>query len=137
MVPSPAKPHVVSDRLPLWLTSHERLAATVGVLVAVTVVCSDLIFKGRALFFGDLDTMWHGSAETLVRCIATGSWPTWNPYQAYGQPYSRGLSPPPLTTVTLPLSGGRYNTRASRAAIPENEVTDAPDDSGPGCLAHL
>jgi hypothetical protein len=62
--------------------------AAVGGLAALTaVVFKDVLFGNRVLFERDIHFVWYGQVETLVRCLAAGSWPVWNPYVSFGEPY--------------------------------------------------
>jgi hypothetical protein len=83
-----------------WVRAHEATSVAFGAIVVALALCSDLVFRGRALFYGDIDPIWHGSAVTLVRCIAKGSWPTWSPFQAFGQPFLAN----PLNQVLYPTT---------------------------------
>lgn len=64
-----------------WLPSALALAALLLVLFR------DVVFRGRILFERDLYIVYWGQVEALVRCVATGSWPLWNPYASFGQPF--------------------------------------------------
>jgi hypothetical protein len=46
----------------------------------------DVLFGGRVLFERDIHAMWLPQMETLVRCVASGAWPVWDPYVGFGQP---------------------------------------------------
>jgi hypothetical protein len=56
-------------------------------LGALTVLLfADVLFRGRVLYERDIHVVWHGQVESFVRCIASGSWPVWDPYLSFGQP---------------------------------------------------
>jgi hypothetical protein len=50
-------------------------------------VFRDSVLFGRALFQRDIDGFWNGSVDALVRVVAAGSLPLWNPYPGFGQPF--------------------------------------------------
>jgi hypothetical protein len=56
-------------------------------LALALVVFRDAVFRGRMLFQRDIDAFWNGSVEALVRVVATGAPPLWNPYPGLGQPF--------------------------------------------------
>jgi hypothetical protein len=44
------------------------------------------VFGGQALFIRDINMVWYPQVSALVRCIASGSWPLWDPWRGFGQP---------------------------------------------------
>ena len=61
--------------------------------VAALVICGfagllfrDVVFRGLIFFERDVYLHWFGQAETIVRCVAKGAWPLWDPYLGFGQP---------------------------------------------------
>jgi hypothetical protein len=44
------------------------------------------LFGGRTLFERDIAVLFLGQSESFARCVASGAWPLWNPYAAFGQP---------------------------------------------------
>lgn len=52
----------------------------------VACLFRDILFRGHALYYRDIHLGGYGQVETFVRCIATGSWPVWDPYLGFGRP---------------------------------------------------
>ena len=44
------------------------------------------VFGGQALFIRDINMVWYPQVEAFVRCVASGSWPLWDPWRGFGQP---------------------------------------------------
>jgi hypothetical protein len=44
------------------------------------------LFGGGTLFERDIAVLYLGQSESFARCLASGSWPLWNPYAGFGQP---------------------------------------------------
>ncbi len=58
-----------------------------GVLVLVALALfPDAFLRGRVFYYRDVHLQWVPQMEVLVRCVAAGSWPLWNPYASFGQP---------------------------------------------------
>jgi hypothetical protein len=67
-----------------WL---RRPGAAPAIVVAlVLVVFRRLLSGGQVLFERDLHAWAYPLRETLVRTVAGGSWPVWDPYVGFGQP---------------------------------------------------
>jgi hypothetical protein len=65
------------------------------------------ILEGRVLYRRDISTVWLPQVESLVRCIAAGSWPFWDPYAGFGRPLladprAEVLYPPTWLNLILP-----------------------------------
>ena len=60
--------------------------AALGVLALLTAALFGEILLGRVLYERDIHLLFYGQAETLVRIVAAGAWPVWDPYLAFGQP---------------------------------------------------
>ena len=76
-----APPEGIPPReLPRWLPPLV-LASLVALLFA------DVLFRGQALFERDVHFMVYGQLETFARCLRLGSWPTWDPFLGFGQPF--------------------------------------------------
>ena len=50
------------------------------------VLFPDVLFRGLIFFERDIYIHWFGQVETIVRCVARGAWPLWDPYVGFGQP---------------------------------------------------
>jgi hypothetical protein len=80
------------------------------VLVALALF-PDAFLRGRVFYYRDVHLQWVGQMEVLVRTIASGSWPVWNPYASFGQPL---LANPnyevyyPLTLLNLVMAPWTY-----------------------------
>ena len=90
--------------LPRWLAPLV-LAGLVALLFA------EVLFRGQALFQRDINGMIPGQHATLVRCLQLGSWPTWDPYLGFGQPFlanpnTQVLYPWTWLTLWLPAFPG-------------------------------
>lgn len=58
-----------------------------GVLALVTAILfAETLTGARILYERDIHLWFYGQVETLVRIVAAGSWPVWDPYLAFGQP---------------------------------------------------
>ena len=57
-----------------------------GLAALVTVLFNGILFRGRVLYERDIHLVWHAQVESFVRCIASGSWPVWDPYLSFGRP---------------------------------------------------
>ncbi len=83
--------------------------ATLFMLALGLFVFSDCVFRGRMLYQRDLSVFFTGWMESLVRCVAQGSLPLWNPYPNYGQPLlatavAQILYPTTWLNLLLPIS---------------------------------
>jgi hypothetical protein len=45
------------------------------------------LLRGRILFDRDILTYWYEEVEVFVRTVAAGSWPVWDPWISFGQPF--------------------------------------------------
>src|SRR5207253_6373064 len=62
-------------------------AAALGTLLAVVLLLfHDIVFSGRVLYERDVHAYFVPFADVLRRMVGEGTWPLWNPYQAFGQP---------------------------------------------------
>ncbi len=62
-------------------------ALAVGALAILVVVFFGETLSGRAVFYWrDIHLGWVPQIETFVQSVASGSWPTWDPLTAFGQP---------------------------------------------------
>lgn len=60
----------------------------------------DALFLGGVYYKRDIHLVWHPQVEGFVRAIAAGSWPTWDPSPAFGQP----LLADPSAMILYPLT---------------------------------
>ena len=72
--------------------------AAAGLLALVLALFQDIVFRGRVLYERDIHIVWHGLAESFVRCLASGSWPLWDPFLSFGRPFLAN----PATQVLYP-----------------------------------
>ncbi len=84
-------------------------------LLLLPVLCHffDVLFKGRVLYERDILGVYYAQAEAFVRCVASGSWPLWDPWLGFGQPLLASPSAQvlyPWTWLNLFLSPGTYYT---------------------------
>jgi len=62
-------------------------AAALGALALIVIVlCWPVLAQGRVYWERDLHLYLYPHAEALVRVVAQGSLPLWNPYVAFGEP---------------------------------------------------
>jgi membrane protein YfhO len=85
--PRPAS--AVSDAPPSteprrWTRARYVVPAILA-LVAVALF-PDAFLLGRVFYHRDIHLQWVPQIEVLVRTVAAGSWPVWNPYASFGQP---------------------------------------------------
>jgi len=72
--------------------------ALAGLAVVVVFLFQDVVLRGRVLYERDIHIAWHGLVESFVRCVASGSWPVWDPYTSFGRPFLAN----PATQVLYP-----------------------------------
>jgi hypothetical protein len=66
---------------------HRRdLAALLALVAALIVLFPSALLHGEVFYYRDLHLQWVVQMEALVRSVAAGSWPVWNPYVSFGQP---------------------------------------------------
>lgn len=90
---------------PFWGSSRNRhylAAATLALLVLWLL--RDFVIGGEVLYKRDIHLYFHALAETFVRVVLAGSWPVWNPYESFGQPFLANASSQvfyPITWLNL------------------------------------
>jgi hypothetical protein len=112
---TPAPSRVREWRRPLADASRRwRPLLPVAVLAAALVVLfPKALLRGEVFYYRDLHFQWVVQMEALVRSVAAGSWPVWNPYVSFGQPL---LANPnnqvfyPPTWLNLVMQPWRYYT---------------------------
>jgi hypothetical protein len=106
-------PSLLRRQIRIGAPSSASLAALFGYLCMGVFLFRDAVLGGRVLFRRDISTVWLPQVETLVRCVAAGSWPLWDPYSGFGRPLLADPRPEvlyPLTWLNLILSPGPYLT---------------------------
>jgi membrane protein YfhO len=73
-------------RRELRLPGREDAWAVGGLAALVALLFNAIVFRGRVLYERDIHLVWHAQVESFVRCIASGSWPVWDPYLSFGRP---------------------------------------------------
>jgi len=63
------------------------LAAGVALAALPLVLFRDAVFRGRVFFERDVHQYWQAPARTFLACLRAGSWPLWDPYASFGQPF--------------------------------------------------
>jgi len=101
-----------AGRLVSWSVKAEGLAL-LGLAAFPVLLFREAIFGGQTLFVRDIGTVWFPQVESFVRCVASGSWPLWDPYRGFGQPLladpsSQVLYPP--TWLNLLVRPWHYYT---------------------------
>lgn len=89
------------------------LWAVVGLMIPVVFLYSGAVIGGRVFFQRDIHQIWHPQVEAFVRAVAAGSWPTWDPLSAFGQPLLADPSAQvlyPFTWLNLLLRPWTYYT---------------------------
>ena len=75
--------------------TQSRLPSVDARILAGLAVIPLLLFAeavtGRRVFYErDVLGYWYSQAETIVRVMAQGSWPLWDPYEGFGRPLLAG-----------------------------------------------
>ncbi len=83
---TPAGSSGLATRLRLRDASGPAYAALFMLAIGVFLF-SDCVLRGGMLFQRDLSLFFRGWMDAFARCVAEGSWPVWNPYPSYGQPF--------------------------------------------------
>ncbi|MBI3932209.1 MAG: YfhO family protein [Acidobacteria bacterium] len=82
-----------------------------GLALLVAALFSDALAGGGVFFQRDIHWVWYPGVETVVRAVAEGAWPLWNPHVTFGLPAladpSYQLCYPP-TWLNLVLPPGVY-----------------------------
>lgn len=83
------------------------LAAAAGLLAVAVFFFRGAVFGGQALYRRDISMVWYPQVEAFVRCVASGTWPLWDPYRAFGQPLladprAEVLYPPTWLNLLMP-----------------------------------
>lgn len=79
--------------------SARRLPAAVLLLLAL-FFAREALSGARTFYLRDLEAQWFPQVESLVRAVAEGAWPVWDPYPGFGQPMLAN----PNTQVLYPLT---------------------------------
>jgi hypothetical protein len=71
--------------------SSPRLAAVdakilAGLLAIPLVMFGDAVLGRRIFYERDILAYWYPQVETVVRVVAQGAWPLWDPYEGFGRP---------------------------------------------------
>ena len=88
-----------------------RLILVGAMTLVALALFPDAFLGGRVFYYRDIHLQWVGQMEVLVRTVAAGSWPVWNPYASFGQPL---LANPnyevfyPLTVLNLVMAPWTY-----------------------------
>jgi hypothetical protein len=86
-------------------------SAGTSVALLACIALSALIFpnllRGRVFFQGDVSMVWFTQTQVLLRSLAAGSWPVWDPWQGFGQPFLANANvqlfyPPTWLLLLLP-----------------------------------
>jgi hypothetical protein len=74
---------------PPWLdrTDAKILA---GLAVIPLILFTEAVTGQRVFYERDILCYWFSQAETIVRVMAQGSWPLWDPYEGFGRPLLAG-----------------------------------------------
>jgi hypothetical protein len=88
-----------------------RWRAAGGFALLVLSLFSDAILRGQVFYERDLHVLWYPRIESMVRAVAQGAWPLWDPHSSFGLP---ALADPsyqmayPLTWLNLVLLPATY-----------------------------
>jgi hypothetical protein len=84
-----------------------------AITASVLVVFGDAVFRGRVFFERDVQAYWYPHVAALVRAVAAGRPPLWNPYEGFGQPFladpSTQFAYPPTWLNLLLLPATAYS----------------------------
>lgn len=83
------------------------LAGAAGLLAVAVFFFRGAVLGGQALYRRDISMVWYPQVEAFVRCVASGSWPLWDPYRGFGQPLladprAEILYPPTWLNLLIP-----------------------------------
>ncbi len=67
-------------------TAGSRWFGPLALLALAIGLFHRILFAGEALFERDIALLVYPQQEALLRCVAMGSWPVWDPYTAFGEP---------------------------------------------------
>ncbi len=83
----PARDDLVRVRGVGWRPiSRQDIGAALCLLLIALFLFRDAVFGRGVLFRRDISLVWYPQVESFVRCVASGSWPLWDPYRGFGQP---------------------------------------------------
>ena len=87
--------------------------ALLALLAAASWMFREAVFQGGVFYQRDIQLAWQPQVSVFIHCLARGSWPVWDPFQAFGQPLladpSAQLLYPP-TWLNLVLMPWTYYT---------------------------
>src|SRR5262245_13797420 len=63
----------------------DRLALAT-LLVYAVLLLHEAVLLGRVFFERDVQLVWYGQVQSFVHAVASGAWPLWDPYVAFGHP---------------------------------------------------
>jgi hypothetical protein len=67
--------------------SPADLWALGGLLVLTLWFYRRAVFAGEVFYKRDIHLIWYAQVENFVRSVFSGSWPVWDPYVGFGQPF--------------------------------------------------
>ena len=68
-----------------WATPAR--ASILGVCILTALLHHRVLFQDQVYYYRDIHLQWLPQAEAFVRCFHAGSWPVWNPWVSFGQPF--------------------------------------------------
>ncbi len=92
---------------------RRRILVVAGYAALALALLQDATLSGRVLFRRDLSLVWYPMVEAVVRCVAAGSWPVWDPWRGFGQPLladARAAVLYPTTWLNLLVPPWLYET---------------------------
>jgi hypothetical protein len=80
--------------------TRSNLIIAIGLAFLTVFLLEDFLVAGRVFFYRDVHLVWHPLIEAVVRVVAAGSPPLWDPSPGFGQP----LLADPQTQIFYPLT---------------------------------
>jgi hypothetical protein len=83
--------------------------AFLGFAAVAVLLLREAVLAGRVFFQRDIHMWWLPRMESFVHCLHAGSWPVWDPWRAFGQPFLADPSGQvyyPFTWLNLLFSPG-------------------------------
>jgi hypothetical protein len=85
-----------------------------ALVVLPLLLFRDAVFGGGALYERDIYLYWHAQVEAIVRSVAAGAWPLWDPLASFGEPLWEVPAPSsvvyPTTWLNLLLPAWSFYT---------------------------
>jgi hypothetical protein len=109
--PAPGRGRPVTA-LPSRSRVRARALVTLALLLCSAWFFAALLFAREVIFDRDVFSVWHAQVEAVVRAVAEGSLPLWDPHASFGEPLlefaTQMLYPPSWLALIMP-AGAFYS----------------------------